>query len=133
MNVTNPVTFAISAILIAVGGVRTPAQNLPQQTGGLPMFEHDSSWPPPLPSNWVLGPVSSIAIDVHDHIWLLHRPRLVALDKKSFAAPPVLEFDAAGKFLQAWGGAGAGFEWPENEHGIFVDDKDIVWIARQAG
>ena len=28
---------------------------------------------------------------------------------------------------------GAGYEWPENEHGIFVDDNDVVWIGGQAG
>ncbi|MCM3880034.1 MAG: hypothetical protein ND807_08000, partial [Vicinamibacterales bacterium] len=48
-------------------------------------------------------------------------------------APPVLEFDAAGTFVRGWGGPGQEYEWPENEHGIFVDDKDVVWIGGQAG
>jgi len=50
-------------------------------------------------------------------------------------APPVLEFDASGKFLQAWGGqAGAeGYEWPGQEHCLYVDDKDNVWIGGTAG
>ena len=26
-------------------------------------------------------------------------------------------------------GPGQGYEWPENEHGIFVDDNDFVWLA----
>ena len=28
-----------------------------------------------------------------------------------------------------WGGAGLGYQWPESEHGIFVDDDDFVWLA----
>ena len=101
--------------------------------GALPSYELDKSWPPKLPNNWVMGQMSSVAIDSHDHVWLLHRPRFVPTDKQKLAAPAVVEFDANGKFLQAWGGPGAGYEWPENEHGIFVDDKDVVWIAGQAG
>jgi DNA-binding beta-propeller fold protein YncE len=40
-----------------------------------------------------------------------------------------VEFDSAGKLLQAWGGPGEGYEWPEKEHGISVDYKGNVWIA----
>ncbi len=57
------------------------------------------------------------------------------------AAPAVLEFDVDGKLLRAWGGpADTGFLggkcktedgciWPNVEHGIYVDNKDNVWIA----
>ena len=31
--------------------------------------------------------------------------------------------------FSAWGGPGEGYEWPDNEHGIFVDAKDNVWIG----
>ena len=41
----------------------------------------------------------------------------------------VLVFDDAGNLLRAWGGTGAGYEWPETEHGIFIDDNDFVWTA----
>jgi DNA-binding beta-propeller fold protein YncE len=44
-------------------------------------------------------------------------------------APPVLEFDAAGNFVEGWGGPGQGFEWPQTEHGIHVDYKGNVWIS----
>src|SRR5580698_930671 len=56
------------------------------------------------------------------------------------AAPSVLEFDASGKLLRAWGGpsdAGwlashckeeQGCIWPNSEHGIYVDHRDNVWI-----
>jgi hypothetical protein len=41
----------------------------------------------------------------------------------------VLEFDQAGNLVQSWGGPGQGYDWPDTEHGIFVDDKDNVWIT----
>jgi DNA-binding beta-propeller fold protein YncE len=45
------------------------------------------------------------------------------------AAPPVLVFDTAGNFVQAWGGSGNGYEWPQREHGIYIDPKGFVWIG----
>jgi DNA-binding beta-propeller fold protein YncE len=41
----------------------------------------------------------------------------------------VLEFDQQGNLLRSWGGPGQGYEWPESNHGIFVDHKGIVWIG----
>jgi hypothetical protein len=92
----------------------------------VPVFEADPTFPK-LPNNWVLGNVAGVAVDRHDNVWLIHRPRTVAEGKT--AAPPVVEFDAAGKYLQSWGGDGAGYDWPDSEHNIFVDHKDNVWIS----
>ena len=50
-------------------------------------------------------------------------------EEKGRAAPPLLEFDAAGTFVQAWGGPGQGYEWPNSEHGVYVDPKGFVWIG----
>jgi DNA-binding beta-propeller fold protein YncE len=41
----------------------------------------------------------------------------------------VIEFDADGKVLHAWGGPGPGYEWFENEHGIYIDPKGDVWVG----
>ena len=38
-------------------------------------------------------------------------------------------FDPAGNLVQSWGGPGSGYEWPDNEHGMFVDYKDNVWVG----
>jgi hypothetical protein len=43
----------------------------------------------------------------------------------------VLEFDERGTFLRGWGGPGDGYDWPESEHGIFVDHQGYVWIGGQ--
>jgi len=91
-----------------------------------PRLEVDPSWPKPLPNHWVIGQAAGVAVDRHDHVWVIHRPKTVS---GGVAAPAVLEFDAAGALLSSWGGPGAGYTWPNNEHGIFVDHKDHVWIA----
>ena len=98
----------------------------------VPAFQVDASWPT-IPNNWVLGEVSSIATDSRDHIWVLHRPRSIPAERRPQAAPPVLEFDAAGKLLGSWGGPADGYEWPDREHGIFVDTKGFVWISGNGG
>ena len=101
----------------------------------LPQFRVEASWPKPLPNNWILGQVAGIATDKYDHIWIVHRPlslnarELAAAQnppeaKCCVAAPPVLEFDVSGNLLRHWGGAGAGYQWPESEHGIFIDLHD---------
>jgi DNA-binding beta-propeller fold protein YncE len=97
-----------------------------------PAFQVDPAWPV-VPGNWVLGEVTSIAVDSRDHVWVLHRPRSIPAERRAQAAPPVLEFDAAGKLLGSWGGDGPGYEWPEREHGIHVDAKGFVWISGNGG
>ena len=40
-----------------------------------------------------------------------------------------MEFDAEGNLHRHWGGPGQGYDWPQNEHGIFVDKDGNVWVA----
>lgn len=98
------------------------------QPSGVPGFKVDSSWPK-LPQQWAFGEVSSVAVDEQDHVWVLHRPRSFPADAKAMATPALLEFDAAGSFIQAWGGPAEGYEWPEREHGVHVDYQGNVWIG----
>src|SRR5947209_1945311 len=97
-----------------------------------PSYSVDPFWPKPLPNHWIVGAVAGVAVDLRDHVWIIQRPStLQPNETRSIwrAAPPVMEFDAAGNLVQAWGGPGAGYEWPELEHGIYVDRKANVWIA----
>ena len=88
----------------------------------------DAAWPRPLPNKWAVGPVSGIATDARDHIWIIHRVEGVK-QAGVVPAPPVIEFDPAGNVVQTWGGPGTGYDWPEQVHGITVDAKDRVWIS----
>jgi DNA-binding beta-propeller fold protein YncE len=122
-----------AAIIIASGpnGILRPALAQAKKAGAIPTFKIDPSWPKPLPNKWQYGLVSGVNVDSDDHIWVLHRPRTITDEQKTKgpAAPPVLEFDAAGNLIQAWGGDGPGYEWPGIEHGISIDDKGFVWIG----
>src|SRR5262245_24194860 len=116
---------------IAIVGAAVAASNGGTSARKVPVFEVDPTWPK-LPNSWVVGHVASVAVDRRDHVWMLHRPNTIPEDKRKNAAPPVLEFDASGKFVNAWGGPGNGFDWPDSEHGIAVDYKDHVWIGGSA-
>jgi hypothetical protein len=96
----------------------------------IPRFEVDPSWPK-LPTKWVWGQVSSVSIDTQGHAWILQRPTTVRKDQvaKGQAAPPVIEFDENGNFVQGWGGPGQGYDWPETEHGIYADPRGFIWLG----
>jgi len=98
-----------------------------QPAGATPRLRVDPAWPEPLPHDWVLGQVSGVAVDAADNVWIIHRPGTVK--DRRHGAPPVLEFDSAGRVLRAWGGAGRGYDWPGNEHGIYVDPAGFVWVG----
>jgi hypothetical protein len=93
-----------------------------------PTFRVDSAWPQ-VPATWQFGQVASVSVDGDDHVWVLQRPGTLGADEKSKAAPPVIEFTPEGRVARAWGGPGAGYEWPSSEHGIYVDPKGFVWIG----
>lgn len=44
-------------------------------------------------------------------------------------APPVLVYDTSGALVASWGGKGAGYDWPDSNHGITVDHKGNIWLA----
>jgi DNA-binding beta-propeller fold protein YncE len=105
---------------------------LVQTANGIPQYQVDPFWPKPLPNRWLVGAVAGVAVDSKDHIWIIHRPSTLQPNEvRSIyrAAPPVLEFDPAGNLVSSWGGPGPGYEWPELEHGIYVDAKNNVWLA----
>ena len=129
------VIASLLVISVLVGQRLSGQSGNAQSSEQVPLFQVDPTWLK-LPPNWVLGQGSAVAVDKHDNVWILHRPRYVGrlYDKPAgkTAAPPVLEFDSTGKFIQGWGGPGEGYEWPDQEHGIYIDDKDNVWIGGSA-
>ncbi len=105
-----------------------------------PTYRVDPAWPKQLPNNWIIGQIGGLAVDSHDHIWVLHRPRTCTADELGAVqtpqrsmccvpAAPVLEFDQSGNLLQAWGGPASAKDWPGNEHGIRVNSAGNVWLG----
>src|SRR5438477_9088495 len=94
-----------------------------------PRFEVDPMWPKPMPNHWLLGNTIGVGVDSRDHVFIIHRGATLE-EKEVYAtanppaseccqpAPPVLEFDAEGNLVKAWGGPGEGYEWPGSNHGI---------------
>jgi hypothetical protein len=120
------------AVVVIVAGrpaIRAAAaQARPSAGPEVPKFQVDPAWPK-IPNNWQFGQVASVSVDAQDHVWVLQRPGTLSPEEKPRAAPPLLEFDAAGNFIQAWGGPGQGYEWPNSEHGVYVDPAGFVWIG----
>jgi NHL repeat len=116
--------FAVAALAAVLGRE--------QQSSPVPAYRVDPAWPKPLPNRWIVGAVVGVAVDARDHIWIVHRPStLQPNETRSIwrAAPPVLEFDADGNLVSSWGGPGDGYEWPQLEHGIYIDQQDRVWLG----
>ena len=121
--------LVIAAAVAAAGAGPGAAEAGQGPAAGVPAYELDPSFPPALPNGWVMGVPTSVAVDARDHVWVLSRPRTVPAEQSANAAPAVLEFDANGAFVQGWGGPAEGYDWPDTEHGIFVDHQDNVWIT----
>ena len=140
------VTFIVAIGILAVAEAMLQQAVTAQEGGGTvraPRFEVDPLWPKPLPNHWLLGSTIGVWVDERDHIWIIHRSS-ATLDENEkgvelktaeccAGAPPVLEFDAEGNLVQSWGGPGQGYEWPQSNHGIFVDHKGNVWVGGNGG
>ena len=125
----------LSLLVAALGCQPAPEpepESEPMPERMIPQFEVDPSWPA-LPNDWVLGSVASVDVADDDHVWIYHRPRSVDEEQQANAAPAVIELDADGTFIQAWGGPGDGYDWPANEHGIEIDGDGNVWVGGNNG
>ena len=104
-------------------------------------------WPQPFPDEWVLGSVTGVATDAQNNVWVAHRGNdSLEPNEKGMVAPPggvptssvccvaapyILQFDAAGKIGERWGGPGStgSYRWPQATGGIAVDAKGNVWVT----
>ncbi len=115
------------------------------QRATAPRLEVDPLWPKPMPNRWILGSTVGVAVDARDHVFVVHltdsfTPRTeigLATNPPTgeccAPAPNVLEYDPAGNLVAHWGGPGQGYDWPEMNHGIAVDDSGNVWIGGSGG
>jgi hypothetical protein len=143
--------FVGSSLLVLLAGLGV-AQHMLEKTAAAqaktavqaPRFEVDPMWPKPLPNHWVMGNVIGVGVDAQDHVFIIHRAGSLEA-KEIYAAanppasecclpaPPVLEFDAEGNMVRAWGGPNPAYEWPESNHGITPDAKGNLWIGGNGG
>jgi DNA-binding beta-propeller fold protein YncE len=151
-------TMLAAGMGLVAGCVSAPA-DAQSDAKQAPIFEVDPFWPRPLPNHWVTGSTIGLSVDAQDNVWTIHRPGTVetnfkaadlkaaeAVDDEALpgasrvtgsdpigacckVAPPVLVYDPAGNLVKSWGGPGAGYEWPDSNHGITVDHKGNVWLA----
>lgn len=151
-----------AAVLLTLGQLSGMIAIAQGQARALPVFEVDARFPT-MPDNLVLGGVGGVAADSRGNVWAIHRPHTLeegnAHENGYKPAPPVVQFDATGKYLQGWGGPSPTkqYEWTNRgglhskyvecescsdvrrtngdgrpgsgEHGIYVDHQDNVWVT----
>jgi DNA-binding beta-propeller fold protein YncE len=121
----------VLAVLAALVSQRALGRLLMAQARQVPLFQAEPGFFK-IPNNWVTGQGSAVGVDKHDNVWIIHRPRYIPAEKRANAAPPVLEFDSTGKFIKAWGGPSDQYDWPDQEHSVYPDPDDNIWISGSA-
>ena len=153
---------AMSGLILAPRGT---FENLVAAEGPkrvLPIFQVDPNFPT-MPDHMILGGVGGVNADSHGNVWVFQRPHTIedgnSMDNGYKVAPPVLEFDEKGNYIQGWGGPSktGEYQWTNRgglyssytecasctkqhrtngdgrpgsgEHGIAVDYKDNVWLT----
>src|SRR5215475_10153033 len=53
-----------------------------------PKFEIDTSWPKPLPNNWIFGQIGGIFVDKDDNVWISQRPRTSSSTRRATWSRP---------------------------------------------
>jgi DNA-binding beta-propeller fold protein YncE len=100
------VSLSLAGTMLAPAAAGEPAR--PR----FPDYRPVAGWPK-LPTSLKLGPVSAVATDSADRVYVLQR-----------AEPPVVVFDRDGRFLRSWGGG-----LVTNPHGLRTDRHDHIWIT----
>ena len=83
-----------------------------------------------LPEDRVMGSTLDATYGPDGHLWILTQP----YGDSPAMLPHVVEFDANGAFVSAWGGpdsvpkVNGVSQWPEGSEGIEVDGDNNVWV-----
>src|SRR6186997_1435166 len=96
-------------LFAALLALPSPAASRPDP---LPDYRPVAGWPQ-LPAGVELGPVSAVATDAADRVFVFHR-----------GPKPVLVFDRDGKFLHGWG-----HDAIKTPHGLRIDGDGNVWVT----
>lgn len=122
---TSTVTPVLTVLLLAMAAVLTPCTPAFAQSGI--NFAVEPSWPKPLPNEWATGQVGGVCVGPQDHVFIVNRRNLTEKELLSAKqAPPIIEFDAAGNFVNAFGDPNV---VPKSIHGCTVDRDGNVYVA----
>jgi DNA-binding beta-propeller fold protein YncE len=98
--------------LLSLAALTRPAHADDGPTGKIPDYQPVRGWLK-LPGDVKIGPVSGVATDSDDRVFVFHR-----------AKRPILVFDRDGKFLRSWGD-----DLIKTAHGLRIDAANNVWVT----
>jgi hypothetical protein len=101
----------LSACCVFVVGVSLAARS-GNEGEELPKFKPVANWPQ-LPKGFQFGPVTAVATDKDDNVFVFHRGK-----------QPIAVFDKTGKFLRSWGDGDV-----KTAHGLRIDPAGNVWTT----
>lgn len=103
--------FILHALLIlAAAAICTNAEE--KHGDAIPDYRPVADWPQ-LPVKLEFGPVSAVATDVKDNVYVFHR-----------GPKPIFVFDRDGKFIRSWGD-----EHIKTPHGLRIDRDGNIWVT----
>jgi sugar lactone lactonase YvrE len=118
--------FALPAVLVAAtflgltANVSRADDNAAPNSQPNPYSRNDAFFK--MPAGRTMGSSSAVAIDHVGHIWIAERCGANSCEGSSL--DPIMEFDAKGQFIKAFGGGLMLFP-----HGIYIDRDDHIWVT----
>jgi peptidylamidoglycolate lyase len=100
-------------LALASGGLVVPGRGASLSSS----YEVVHGWPQ-LPDGFTFGEVSSVAVDSHNHVFVVHH----GSDGKNQDRPVMCFEGATGKFVGSWGEGLSG-------HGLAIDNQNNLWIV----
>ena len=79
--------YMVGIVAQAQGWQDDSRRNRPRHRDA-PEFKVDADWPKTLPNQWLVGQVAGVAVDRHDRIWIIQRPRTLTEDEAGPAQTP---------------------------------------------
>lgn len=113
--------FKPSAALSVTGAAADAAASVADPNGAPNPYGTEAGFLK-MPPGRTMGSSSAVAVDSRGHIWVAER--CGANNCAGSNLDPILEFDAKGTFIKAFGGGMLLFP-----HGMFIDRHDHIWLT----